>query len=219
QCDKAFSYRNNLIIHQMSHTGEKPYQCNLCDKTFSCNKVLIIHRRTHLMVLDQHPHSVGSGVCKRARNEDDWITNRAKKARNLGQEYTSRMTGKVVKAREVGPDCRCTLKCFERVGIENINTIFTQYYASGDYNIQCAYIQSHTTEHEVMRRRGRDPKKHRKCWRKHHIEVDGEKISVCQKAFASFLGTDVKAIRRAVDKRTDTGVLIPDMRGKRGMQT
>lgn len=29
QCDKTFSSRNGYIIHQRSHTGERPYPCRL----------------------------------------------------------------------------------------------------------------------------------------------------------------------------------------------
>ncbi|CAL4205571.1 unnamed protein product, partial [Meganyctiphanes norvegica] len=30
QCNKDFSQKGDLIRHQMSHTGEKPYQCKQC---------------------------------------------------------------------------------------------------------------------------------------------------------------------------------------------
>ena len=166
------------------------------------------------MSLEVNPPVVASGARKRPRNEDNWVANKVKKARNLGKEYVSRMSGNLVKARQIGADCGCTNCCFDKVGIENIKQIFKQYYDIGCYNIQCAYIQSHTTENAVVRHRTHDITKQYKCSRSYHVEVNGVKISVCQKAFASFLGTDERALRRASEKRTSAGVLIPDMRGK-----
>ncbi|CAL4107173.1 unnamed protein product, partial [Meganyctiphanes norvegica] len=46
-CDKAFSNNHNLVGHQKTHTGKKPYQCSQCDKAFFRNSDLKIHQRTH----------------------------------------------------------------------------------------------------------------------------------------------------------------------------
>ncbi|CAO2627173.1 Zinc finger and SCAN domain-containing protein 5B [Lemmus lemmus] len=34
QCNKSFLYRSQFIIHQRTHTGERPSQCRLCQKEF-----------------------------------------------------------------------------------------------------------------------------------------------------------------------------------------
>ena len=46
-CNKSFSQSNVLAVHKRTHTGEKPYECDVCHKRFSQSNVLAVHKRTH----------------------------------------------------------------------------------------------------------------------------------------------------------------------------
>ncbi|KAK2708629.1 zinc finger protein 239-like isoform X2 [Artemia franciscana] len=46
-CQKNFSRRAHLNLHQRTHTGDKPHQCELCKKNFSNPSGLRVHRRIH----------------------------------------------------------------------------------------------------------------------------------------------------------------------------
>jgi hypothetical protein len=46
-CQVAFGHRNHLIIHQRTHTGERPYACEDCTLTFAQKNNLTRHRRVH----------------------------------------------------------------------------------------------------------------------------------------------------------------------------
>uniref|UniRef100_A0AAZ3SWB7 C2H2-type domain-containing protein n=1 Tax=Oncorhynchus tshawytscha TaxID=74940 RepID=A0AAZ3SWB7_ONCTS len=46
-CGKAFSFPQQVEIHQRMHTGEKPYGCHLCRATFSQSSSLNRHQRVH----------------------------------------------------------------------------------------------------------------------------------------------------------------------------
>ncbi|XP_074027140.1 uncharacterized protein isoform X2 [Leptinotarsa decemlineata] len=56
-CDKSFRYRSELERHKLTHSGDKPYLCNicgekpykcqLCDSRFSAPGTLMTHTRTH----------------------------------------------------------------------------------------------------------------------------------------------------------------------------
>ncbi|KAK2723186.1 hypothetical protein QYM36_001754, partial [Artemia franciscana] len=46
-CKKRLATSRSLSDHTRTHTGEKPFVCNICDKTFRQKATLFIHQRTH----------------------------------------------------------------------------------------------------------------------------------------------------------------------------
>ncbi|CAI9559681.1 unnamed protein product [Staurois parvus] len=42
-----FTTNSKLIMHQNTHTGERPYQCSECGKAFVYKEQLNTHKRVH----------------------------------------------------------------------------------------------------------------------------------------------------------------------------
>lgn len=47
-CNKVFGSERDMKLHMRSHTGEKPYKCEVCEQLFSLKRSLERH------VLKQH---------------------------------------------------------------------------------------------------------------------------------------------------------------------
>lgn len=46
-CKKVYLSKYTAIEHTFTHTGERPYKCNLCSQTFSQRNCVSVHRKRH----------------------------------------------------------------------------------------------------------------------------------------------------------------------------
>ena len=160
-----------------------------------------------------------SGVRKRKCDPGSWPRNIAKKACNLGQEYISRSTGQTIAGKKVGPPCQCAQRCFTLVGEESIAAIHNDYWTIGDHNLQTAFIHSCAVEIPVARHYTGNAIKQQAIRRRYQVKAGGKSVTICKEALANILGVGESRITRAVKKKTASGILIPDMRGRHNNQT
>ena len=151
---------------------------------------------------------------KRVANPTKWKRIVAKTKRNTGQEYVSRDTGKIVRARVIGQPCRDG--CFVRIGEEKIQKIHDEFWKIGDFSMQNAYMQKCIKLKEVKRRRVKvtpGSKPRRAYNRAYHFDVANVTYPVCYLGFKNILGVSEKRIRTAIRSVSETGTPQRDRRG------
>lgn len=89
---------------------------------------------------------------KHLKRTEKWKKSVAKKKRNSGETYTSQKTNKQIAARTIGEPCTCTNKCYDKIGVDNIQDIFTNFWGLGDYDSQNRYLHSLVIIHDIKRR-------------------------------------------------------------------
>ncbi|XP_069808012.1 oocyte zinc finger protein XlCOF7.1-like [Dendropsophus ebraccatus] len=47
ECGKCYALKKSLVIHQRTHTGEKPFPCPECGRCFTIKSTLVTHLRIH----------------------------------------------------------------------------------------------------------------------------------------------------------------------------
>ncbi|KAK9730306.1 hypothetical protein QE152_g15340 [Popillia japonica] len=115
-------------------------QVGLENEAANENQVVKITSNTKAYTLKTTPGK------RRFRNEKCWKSTVAKENRNLGKEYVSRKSKKVIKAREINENCKekkCKLYCFEKISEEQRHHIFNKFWSFGDHNRYYDFLAKH----------------------------------------------------------------------------
>lgn len=126
-----------------------------------------------------------------------------------------------VQSHEPGADCKCRMKCFERISLEARDAILNKFNLMENTNEQNSYLCGLISIVPVQRRRPRlnpnDAKyKDVTCKYKVRHVVDGvvSEFDVCRKGFSAIHGISKKKVEYLINSLKWTGSSPKDQRGK-----
>ena len=123
--------------------------------------------------------------------------------RNSGKKYKfySRKQNKIIEKEQakIGPVCECKNKCMTKLNEKNpeiIPTLFKEYWALEEYNLQTAYLLgiSERKLTEASKKLGDENQKRCKGITKYWVKFDNEITRVCRRAFASIHGIGTERV-------------------------
>lgn len=139
----------------------------------------------------------------------------AKIKRNLGQEYISPKTKKVMPPKEIGSTCteKCKWKCASVISNAKRKELFDQYWALGDLTRQREFIARNS---KVLKPSYRFTKKDqpRNFNSSFFFVIDCKEVRVCKLFFVNTLGISDRTVRTVKRKLDDSGFLEGEKRGK-----
>lgn len=155
---------------------------------------------------------------KRKSDPTSWGRSVRKMKSARGEAFVN-SKGKHISEKNVGPPCQCKKKCFEILGEENINRIFTEFYNMGDKGLQDSHLFGLIQTKPVARKRSRSGARgdYRQSTYAYTVRLeDGTRTEVCAAAFRS-----LHAIGKSrFEKIRKPGLTLSpeDRRGKHGHQ-
>lgn len=153
---------------------------------------------------------------KRLRKAATWKSKIVKQLRNSGKAYQSlSKSKKLVPERKVGPPCgnKCRLKCKDIVDEMTRQKVFDAYWGLGNLERQREFIVRHSQQIKPKYRYS-STQNFRALNTAFYFEINGSKTRVCKPFFKSTLDLSYKAIKTALSKKTESGVIECDLRGK-----
>ena len=122
------------------------------------------------------------------------------------------------RARKLGPPCKCKAKCYDKVGLQNVQKLFNGYCEIPTYNCKNQYLSNLITKNPTKNQllQGSENKSRVAFTFTYHVIVDENKVKVCKTAFLNIHDIGKDKVEAVVAKTNPNGTVEPDQRGKHG---
>ncbi|XP_048068547.1 protein odd-skipped-related 2 isoform X1 [Ursus arctos] len=125
-CHKAFRRQDHLRDHRYIHSKEKPFKCQECGKGFCQSRTLAVHKTLHMQVKEKR---------KRKRKKSNNFTKKA--SFRMCASPSLQMVSKNVQGNHF-PDCNYSTQSFEdkfQLSLEEMKSLW-ENYSEQNLNIQ-----------------------------------------------------------------------------------